>query len=463
VTVAQTAPATDKNTKIELEEFGALLKSLGYTAKRNPVTITISNPALGEGEQGVFWRGDNNPGGIRLATAAMRAKISAPVAPDSDSDSDSDSASAPIVLSLAEQAKEINASGGALDTPIGTLISQGDAFTYKPTGDTYQTDAYPALKAKAKSNPPFGAGEKSDPANWTETQKNARHAFNVCFAWERKVRNAARSAGTLASATPRGDGATATDKTAKRASDSASASATPITTVAQALLSLGSGYDSITVGDIRFAVLASPLNPTARDMAWGELGALLSDRVASASTIPTDSSDSVLNVAWYLEAPAWVKPSAIVARDNASERARAIPDRVIAGAVEDASDSERAIHILIVGTQWETTPAKIERVRERYANVPNAFLYASVAPDGAVARLATPELLTVAAPAPASAPASASASVGTIPASILASVTASVDPASVPSQDAPAGMTASETAKLANDSASATPLEDAAK
>lgn len=429
MSVAQVAP--DKNTKEELAQFAGMLKSLGYGAKRNPVTITITNPTLGDGEQSVFWRGDNTPAGIRLAMAALRAKI-APAKPDSQEDARQDSQPAsdtPVVMSLASQRAELSANGSMPDVPIADVVSRF-APTYTVAGNTYTLADYPALRDARKHNPAWG----KDIATFTSEETEYRRQTNVVNAWERKARNVARESGALASATPRGDSQPATDKPAKRASASASQPSPVMLSTARyasAIRVLSEFPDSATAGDIL---------------------AVLSERHASAITIPYYGAG---------EHDVTSKAKLIAtARDSASQTAKNIPDRVIAGAIEDAKDAERTISIVIVGTLWETTSAKPERVKERYASVPGAFLYATVSEDGTVTRLAIPQLLTIAPAKPASQPASASA--GTIPTSLIASVTAIVDPASVPSQDAPAGITATETAKLDASQDSAT-IADAAK
>lgn len=487
-----------KLTKAEREELTAGILSLGWEVKKTPTDITLASKITGAVIEKIappvqdianvafLARVRSQIAGMALhdkLDAARDAKLSetnaiieqfnaeererAKMADNGQTDS------APSVVGLADQLAEISASGGGLDTTIGEWIANNGAFTYKPKDDSYPArtfaaSEYPACKLAQTDNPPFGKlkdgtpNPAADPANWSEAQKLARYYFNVCFAWERKARTALRNAGALDSATPRATGTSAGSATpAKRAS----APAPTLTTPRAILATIPAFLDGFTLGDVRFIVQPSASNPAASDAGWGDVVATLGERIASASA-PDSAPDNVIAfpgtdretdsallahiLAFYGEHPAWQKTAAIVARDTASASARAIPDRVIAGAVEDAKDAERTIYVVIVGTQYETSSAKLERLHARYANVPNAWLVASVGEDGSVTRHPAPIALTVAAPAPAPAPAPDSAP-PIIPASLIPPIV--VDPASVANVVTSAtasGMTASESAKLAD-------------
>lgn len=434
---------TDKSTKAELEQFQGYLKSLGYAAKRNTQTITITDPNLGSGEAAVFFRTDNNPAGIRLALAAMRAKCEGQRAsadetdkeddtmPDKPDSASQDSAGVPSVVSLEDQIAQITT--GMPDTTVAQLVERYvPAFTYPQRGDgtTYVLSDYARLKESAKQNPPFGDSADAKPDNWTAEQRSARQAFTITYAWERKARALARENGNAPSATPRGNGASATAKP-KNASASTK-------------------QDSpITIASARYGMAFSVLSQFDSGMAVGDALAILSDRYAGAITVPFYAPD---------ERDVTSRAVALAgARAGALSVAKNIPDRVISMAQESAQDIERDVWILIVGSVWETLPLSETRMRQRYADVRDAWLYAVARQDGTLYRYASPELLTVDKPAPASQPSQDSASTGTIPPSIVASLTpiASQDTTNVVNAETASGMTASQ------DSASQDALSDA--
>ncbi len=443
-------------SKEELSEMQSLIKTLGYNAKRNPQTLTITNPALGSGENSVFVRCDNNPDGMHIALSLLRAKVagnraSAPSADDTPQDN-----ATPIVVGLAEQRAELSASGGAIDTTLGELIANGDGVVYN--GTHYPASAYPGYLAARKNNPPWDKAdatpqERADnQAKWTTEQRNARQAFLICQAFERKYRKIARDNGTLPSATPRNTGTdSASATTAKRATPSASASAPAPTLTARATLALLPAYlDSATLGDIRFVVAPSALNPTAGDLSWLQVSATLGERLAAETTIPDDNADTFANVGYYAEHPAWQKSKEIVARDNAIGSLANIPAQVMADARELAAELERDVWVIGVGGVASVALVTRAKLQARHANDQTAYLLARATPDGGFIRLSQPESLYVATPPSA-----------TIPASILAQTSASVDPASVANvvtPDSASGMTATETERA---SASATPQDSA--
>lgn len=399
IATATSAPAV-KLSKDDRAELKSLLGTFGVSLEKHANgSIVARDAAIGDRYRYdnmaiaevrcLAWlrerRDNQNAENMRDTAAGNGALADALTGAVVDAATRAGGADVPQLATLEEQMAEI-LNGAAGETKLAALI------TFDHDGHTPAD--YPALKALAKKNPPFG--DKSLIPAFTPEQKAARDAFNVCFAWERKARTLAREHGILPAASATG---------------SASASSKPAS-VKKAPATVPTAQNLSILTDRALARIP-------QEMTVGDARALLADDYASAITAPYASWDvDPLLAVWRARALPVVK-------------AATIPDTLTQEARDLAADLERTVWLVKVGARIEVCALKAEKMRAKYAPIANTAIVASVTENGIVTRLEKPEVLSVVTIAP----------------TIVAALTPPTDPA------ASANVTNASSADLARDAA----------